>query len=549
MVTVAQWTVIEIAFESAVAYADPFWDVDLEVTFTGPSGQTQVVDAFWDGGNTWRVRFAPEAVGTWTWRSSCSDDACTNYRTDSGLHEQVGTFDCGPYDGENPLYQRGVLRVSGDGHFLRWAEGEPFFWLADTAWNGVLRAEDEDWERYLSTRADQGFTVIQFVSTQWRGATEVLGAQRAFTGDSHITLNPGFFQARDAKVATINEHGLVAAPVVLWALWESDPGQALPEEDAIRLARYIVARWGAYHVVWFLGGDGNYTGERAERWRRIGRAVFGEERHHRGDKHHRGDRHSRLVTMHPCGQTWVGQEFRGEPWFDFIGYQSGHGSSEEHLRWLVQGPPASDWATEPVLPVINLEPNYENHPSYHIARRFTDAEVRRAAYWSCLVAPTAGVSYGTNPIWVWAESAEVPEGHDRIGPVAAWTEGLDLPGIHSMTELHAFFEQLPWWTLRPAQEVLAEQPGEEAPEAFIAAARSESDDLVILYAPDNEAVSLVVDRLPPDPVICWFDPHLGKWTDFCSLPDDGDRHHRIGVLLTPRRGDWLLVIKSGAHSQ
>lgn len=46
----------------------------------------------------------------------------------------------------------------------------------------------------------------------------------------------------------VNERGLVAAPVVLWALVEDDLGCKLPEEDAIRLARYIVARYGAYQT-------------------------------------------------------------------------------------------------------------------------------------------------------------------------------------------------------------------------------------------------------------------------------------------------------------
>ncbi len=518
---VAIWTVYEAVFGGTKSYDNPFWDVDLQVRFTGPEGRIRVVDAFWDGGRTWRVRFSPDRVGTWQWETICSDT------TNAGLTGQTGEFTCTAYEGDTALYRYGAVRSSDDQSYFVWADGTPFFWLADTAWNGVLRSKREDWQRYLQARQSQGYSVIQFVSTQWRGARDVLGDERAYSGTERIRVHPDFFRRRDAKVAAINAHGMVAAPIILWANQQDDPGQALSEPDALRLARYIIARWGAYQVIWFLAGDGNYKGDRAERWYRIGRTVFGEGR-------------DRLVTMHPCGQSWIGEEFRGEPWFDFIGYQSGHGSSDEHLRWLVMGPPATRWDRKPQLPVVNLEPNYEMHPSYHEAFHFTDYEVRRAAYWSLLVSPTAGVTYGSNPIWVWAEGPEVPEGHVSLGTVEPWSAGLITPGVRSMTVMRAFFETLPWWTLRPAPELLVEQPGEDDPKGYIAAARTEDGGAALVYMPQGGEVHLRVDALPPSPVICWFDPRSGDWTDTCALPDEE------GLLTAPGDADWILCIKHGA---
>ena len=81
-----------------------------------------------------------------------------------------------------------------------------------------------------------------------------------------------------------------------------------------------------------------------------------------------------------------------------------------HLHWLAEGPPATHWANEPRLPVVNLEPNYELHPAYGSKVPFTDRKVRRAAYWSLMVHPAAGVTYGCNPIWNWGAETEVPEG-------------------------------------------------------------------------------------------------------------------------------------------
>jgi hypothetical protein len=191
------------------------------------------------------------------------------------LHGQTGSFRCVPYEGDNPLYRHGALRLSSDRRFFVHADGTPFFWLADTAWNGVLKAKPDDWERYLQIRRQQGFTVIQFVSTHWRAFPQDAFGETGFTrARTAFASTPIFFQRLDGKVAAINRHGLIAAPVLLWALRPPSPAAVLSDDDLIRLARYLVARWGAYQVVWILGGDGDYRGEKAERWKRIGRAVF-----------------------------------------------------------------------------------------------------------------------------------------------------------------------------------------------------------------------------------------------------------------------------------
>jgi hypothetical protein len=51
---------------SSASYANPWDDVKISTVFTGPSGQFTVGGFYYDV-NTWKVRFAPEAVGSWTW--------------------------------------------------------------------------------------------------------------------------------------------------------------------------------------------------------------------------------------------------------------------------------------------------------------------------------------------------------------------------------------------------------------------------------------------------------------------------------------------------
>jgi hypothetical protein len=62
--------------------------------------------------------------------------------------------------GENTLPQ---LRVSENGRFLVTADGQPFFWLADTAWQLIHDLDEAEMRRYFADRRDKGFTVIQTV--------------------------------------------------------------------------------------------------------------------------------------------------------------------------------------------------------------------------------------------------------------------------------------------------------------------------------------------------------------------------------------------------
>lgn len=520
MITVPIFTVFEAELTSEMDYDSPLWDVTVEVIFTSPSGKRHVVEAFWDGGRTWRIRFSPDEVGEWKWETKYSTD-------DRGLKGRSGSFRCVPYEGDNPLYKHGPIRLSDDRRRLVFSDGTPFLWLADTAWNGVLKAKPGDWERYLEKRRQQGFTVIQFVSTHWRAFPQDENGERAYTGTERIKINPRFFRKLDPKVEAINRHGLIAAPVILWALGDISPGVALKEEDAIKLAGYIVARWGAYQVIWILGGDGNYKGERAERWRRIGRAVF-------------GDRHDRLVTMHPGGRMWVAGEFRDEEWYDFIGYQSGHGDGVDHLSWLVFGPPARERSKEPPRPVINLEPNYEAHLAYQSRRPFTAYHVRRALYWSLLISPTAGVTYGHHGVWFWAERPEVPTDHPHSGVAPPWHEAIGSEGARCVGHLRKLFDSIPWWKLWPAQELLAEQPGTpQEPHKFIAAAKSEDGSLAVIYTPMGGRIMLNAALLKLPAAARWFNPRTGEWREAGNIVEPG-----VLKLRTPDDGDWALVISA-----
>ena len=68
-----QRTVCEWSYTAALQTANPFRDIDLDVVFTHQDGQTWTVPAFWSGGQTWRIRFAPPLLQHRRRRAAWSD--------------------------------------------------------------------------------------------------------------------------------------------------------------------------------------------------------------------------------------------------------------------------------------------------------------------------------------------------------------------------------------------------------------------------------------------------------------------------------------------
>ena len=466
------WTKHEIRFESSKTYDNPVYDVqEFRVEFTAPSGRRKVVRGFWDGGTDWKVRFLPDETGTWKWESECSD------KENTGLQNQTGTFECVVNQQEEALFQKGAIQHDPGKYYLSYNDGTPFFWLACTAWNGALKSTDEEWEHYLSQRKENNYNTIQFVTTEWRGADKNAEGLTAIDGTGYIRINPEFFKRIDKKIDEINEKGLLASPVVLWALPFGDgrhlsPGYSLPLDEAVLLAKYIVARYQGNHVVWTLGGDGKYYDDLELKWKEIGRRVFDDIDH-------------APVTLHPHGTSWVGDIYDREEWYNLMGYQSSHSKGERTVNWINKGPMAEMWSKMKPMPYINMEPNYEE-----IGFRIFAKDVRNASYWSIFATPLAGVTYGANGIWPWIRPGEKILNHNDPGGVTGWRKSIEFPGSIQMGYLAEFVKQFDWWNLYPANEILAEQPGEEIYNHWISVVKSPDNSIIIAYIPEKAKVKL-----------------------------------------------------------
>ena len=462
---VPQWHRFEARLTAARRHEDPLHS-GLKAEFRHESGDARECEGFWDGGLDWRLRFSPNLPGQWTWRSHCDADSAL---------DASGAFECAACESPHALYRHGAVSVGASGTHFEHADGLPFFWLGDTAWNGPLKSRAEDWEIYLADRQRKRFSVIQFVATQWLAAAGDEQGRRAYNGRDPLAIDPVFFRRLDRRIDAINAHGMLAAPVLAWAApWNAgaldlNPGTSLSDDQVIALSRYIVARYGAHHAAWILAADADYRGDAATRWRRIGRAVFGES--------------GRLATMHPGGRIWVASEFAGEPWFRFNGYQSGHWR-EPSIEWITKGEPSLCWNAVRPMAHVDLEICYEAHEDFGERRPFSAADVRRAAWSTLLAAPPAGFTYGAHGIWSWEAERNEPMNHPNTGPAPVWRDALDLPGADSMMHLRDIVESISWHRLRPW------------PEPGVPAAISAERDLALVYLPDGRDIPAHLDLQP-----------------------------------------------------
>jgi Protein of unknown function (DUF4038)/Domain of unknown function (DUF5060) len=307
------------ALTSARSYDNPYGDVTLRVNCTGPGGRTLRAYGFWDGGDTFRIRFAFPAPGMWHWETECSDT------TNTGLHRQSGAVEVFAYGGENSLYQHGFLKVSDDRRYLAYADKTPFMWIGDTAWAVPQRANDEEWETYVSDRASKHFTILQVATAPaWAGETD-RQEQKPFTDKSCARWNPAYWQSFERKVQRANEQGLAVMVVGLM-----EPVSRYPAaEKASLFARNIVARLFGNFVIFSPSFDSEFMPLADE----VGRAARDATAVH-------------LITQHP-GTPWnqptptFSDKYYDQPYLDIAGVQSGHNGGNREwcahhaIEWML----------------------------------------------------------------------------------------------------------------------------------------------------------------------------------------------------------------------
>lgn len=507
------WHPVELEFEAADPPDAPYGDALLDVRFEHESGRTETVPGFWDGGDVFRARFAPPETGEWTWTTVADDpglDAAGTFEAEAG---ENGTE---PGEDAAPLHDHGYLEAGE--RALRHADGEPFFWLADTAWAASTRATREEWAEYLDYRVDQGYTVVQVNALRQHDASRP--HDRIPFEDWDLSRpNHDYFRHLDDLVAMAHDRGVVPALVALWFEYaganldwdvDDDLRHEHSPEQARTLGRYLGARYGAYGVAWLVSGDTNFEGSSLPIFRAAGRAL--------------GDAcQYPLRTAHMPGGHDTPPAVNDEDWLDFHVYQSGHthdlGRPERQAR--------TNRALHPARPVLNGEPFYAEMRDYHTGE-VSDRETVRAAGWvSVLAGANAGLTYGALGIWPWHREGDSFPAADTWGEPDHWDEVLPLPSAADYARLADVLTRYDVAALSPRPDLLAESDAGEA--------AAVTPDGVFVYLRTGRAVTL--HDVPPVQGWRWIDPASGDPVAVeATEADDG-----VAVPEPSFDGDALLV--------
>ncbi len=308
---VEQWGVEEVSVQSQEHYDNPFEDVQLRARFTS-GGQTIQVSGFYDGNQTWRVRFMPEKLGKWTF---------TTVSNDPHLKDQSGSFVVVKPSPQN----HGPVRVAKTFHFS-YADQTPYFLLGTTLYNWLNRDEELQTQT-LQTLSKNPFTKVRFgLFPKWYEFNRVEPAAYPYVenGPQKFDLerfNPEFFQHVEKRLEDLQRLG-IEADIILFHPYDHLGFATMDAAHDDAYIQYVAARFSAYRNVWWtmaneydLFDPAITPGQKVKDWDRMFRVL------------EKSDPYGHLRGIHNIA-TWYDHS---KPWITHTIIQDGGGHPGRRL--------------------------------------------------------------------------------------------------------------------------------------------------------------------------------------------------------------------------
>jgi len=418
----------------------------------------------------------------------------------------------------------GSLRISSNGRYLMRANGTPFFYLADTAWQMPIKLDRADVDYYLKDRAAKGFTAIQMVALDTPSDKNRYG-QQALLNNNPATPNQAFFQQIDYIVSKAASLGLYISFMPTWGRNVGETGgRMFNTSNAYAYGKYLGNRYrNAWNIIWINGGDTAVNNATAANiWRSLAQGL------------NDGDGGAHLITFHPLGGRTARTYWANQSWLDFDMLQSGH--TRDSAAWNMV---TTDYNKGPVMPVIEGEANYEDIPtgafSGNLNTPLLDAyDVRKKAYWETF-AGAAGTAYGANEVFQFWNPGQPAD----IGAHVPWKTALNLPGATQVKYLRGLMESRVYFNRVPDQSLVvsATYSGTD----HIQATRDAGGAYAMVYSASGKAFTVNMSKITGGAVnAAWYDPRTGKVTPIGKFANTGTR-----TFTPPTHGygqDWVLTL-------
>jgi hypothetical protein len=422
-----------------------------------------------------------------------------------------------------------TLKVSDNRRFLTFSDGQPFFWLGDTAWELFHRLNREDAEYYLENRRQKGFTVIQAVVLAELDGLNTPNpyGEKPLHGNDPRRPNERYFEHVDFIIRTAHEKGLFIALLPTWAdkvnARRGNPNVIFDRENARVYGQWLGSRYrNQPNIVWVLGGDREAEGYE-ELWASMAEGLRA------------GDGGAHLKTFHPYGRRSSSEWLHEAQWLDFNMIQTGHSQRDNPSYEFIR----MDYRRKPVKPVLDGEPRYENHPvdwKPAVFGWFDEYDARQAAYFA-LFAGAFGHTYGCHDVWQMLEPGRAPIGFAR----GQWKTSLDLPGAFQMGHVRRLMESRPMLDRIPDQGLAGVGFGGDSVHS------TRGLDYAFVYSASGRRFTVEMGRIRGERVKAWwFDPRTGKATPAGEFANHG--FQEFDPPGEPERGnDWVLILDDASR--
>ncbi len=397
-------------------------------------------------------------------------------------------------------WEHGALAVAGNQRFLQFADGTPFFWLADTGWLLPERLDRDEAAYYLQRCAKAGFNVVQVQTLNGVPAYNAYGQPSHIDGWDFRQIDRkgvyGYWNHMDYIIDQAAHNGIYIGMVCIWGgLVKSG---LLSVDDAKRYGTFLAQRYkDKPNIVWIIGGD--IQGDiRPEVWETLATTIKSIDKNH-------------LMTYHPRGRYTSARWWSKASWIDFHTFQSGHrcygqrmGNKDypipdntEEDNWMYVD---STWAHKPIKPVLDSEPSYEDIPvGLHDADgpRWQAHDVRRYAYWS-VFAGSCGHTYGHNAIMQMYKPGYAT-GYGNVADMKPWYQALDDPGFNQMQYLKRLILSFPYFD-RVADQSIVEGNGKQ----YNRLIATRGNDYLLVYNYKGNPMRLHLTKISGDRKKVWW---------------------------------------------
>lgn len=309
--TVEHWGVFEIALKGPSS-GNPYKEVTLTAEFIREH-RTVSVKGFYDGDGTYRIRFMPDVVGQWAYKTTSSTAA---------LNDHTGRFTCTAATAGN----HGPVTTAHRFHFVH-ADDTPYFPFGTTTYAFLFTKEENAVNSLAGMKGVFNKSRVCVLPKPLGKGSQILpfpssGADangRGGTND-YTRFNPEFFQLVEKRILALQAEG-IEADCILFHPYDAWGYKAMPNEVDDFYLRYAVARLAAYRNVWWSIAN-EYDLVKAKTmsdWDRFFRIVVEEDPY----GHLRSIHHSGVIYDH------------SKPWCTHASLQSYdfEKSAERRLAW------------------------------------------------------------------------------------------------------------------------------------------------------------------------------------------------------------------------